>query len=306
MVTRDFKILFLLFAVIFSSITDSKSQDEQTERHIAVSMRMIGHAILLDAGDSVSRVLPIEKNAGRYGIAFESEFAFNPGNLVATIDSVVQQTQIASCYLVEIEECATGDVVHSYEIGNSAINTVVPCGTRSQPSACYQVFITLMDQNSAAAPSLAASNGSFTEPPKGSQNPIYWTTLALLVPAVLLTGFLTYYVKKRRNSETEIPINPHLISIGKYQFDKKRMELSLGNETTELTAKEADLLDLLYSSANETLERETILSTVWGDNGDYVGRTLDVFISKLRKKLEGDSSIKIANIRGIGYKLVIA
>jgi DNA-binding response OmpR family regulator len=47
------------------------------------------------------------------------------------------------------------------------------------------------------------------------------------------------------------------------------------------------------------------LNKVWGDEGDYIGRTLDVFISKLRKKLEADSSIKIVNIRGVGYKLVM-
>ena len=55
---------------------------------------------------------------------------------------------------------------------------------------------------------------------------------------------------------------------------------------------------------NTTVERDVILNMVWGDEGDYVGRTLDVFISKLRKKLEADSSVKIVNIRGVGYKLV--
>lgn len=59
------------------------------------------------------------------------------------------------------------------------------------------------------------------------------------------------------------------------------------------------------SSVNATVERDDILKSVWGDDGDYVGRTLDVFISKLRKKLEADSNIKIINIRGIGYKLVL-
>ncbi|MBT8195742.1 MAG: winged helix-turn-helix domain-containing protein, partial [Bacteroidia bacterium] len=69
--------------------------------------------------------------------------------------------------------------------------------------------------------------------------------------------------------------------------------------------KEADLLLLLYNSANTTVERETILIRVWGNDGDYVGRIMDVFISKLRKKLEADTSVKIVNIRGIGYKLVM-
>jgi DNA-binding response OmpR family regulator len=76
-------------------------------------------------------------------------------------------------------------------------------------------------------------------------------------------------------------------------------------KTIELTSKESELLNLLYASANETVERDIILNKVWGDEGDYVGRTLDVYISKLRKKLGNDASIQIKNIRGIGYKLII-
>jgi DNA-binding response OmpR family regulator len=99
--------------------------------------------------------------------------------------------------------------------------------------------------------------------------------------------------------------NPNSISLGIYQFNKVSMELSLQNKQLELSSKEAELLNLLLSSANSTVEREHMLKTVWGDEGNYIGRTLDVFISKLRKKLEGDANIKIVNIRGIGYKLVV-
>ena len=53
------------------------------------------------------------------------------------------------------------------------------------------------------------------------------------------------------------------------------------------------------------MERDVILNMVWGDEGDYIGRTVDVFISKLRKKLEFDSKVKIVNVRGVGYKLVM-
>lgn len=65
------------------------------------------------------------------------------------------------------------------------------------------------------------------------------------------------------------------------------------------------MLDLLYTNLNQTVNREHILQVVWGDEGDYLGRTLDVFISKLRKKLGADSNLKIVNIRGIGYRMVL-
>jgi DNA-binding response OmpR family regulator len=57
-------------------------------------------------------------------------------------------------------------------------------------------------------------------------------------------------------------------------------------------------------TSHSTVERDYLLRTVWGDEGNYIGRTLDVFISKLRKKLEDDASVKIINVRGVGYKLI--
>jgi len=105
--------------------------------------------------------------------------------------------------------------------------------------------------------------------------------------------------KSKNNTDTDI------FKLGKYFFDKKGMTLSLNKEFTELSGKESDLLFLLYSNENKTLKREYILQEIWGDEGSYIGRALDVFISKLRKKLEADSSIKIVNIRGVGYKMVI-
>ena len=83
------------------------------------------------------------------------------------------------------------------------------------------------------------------------------------------------------------------------------MTLSTGQKTLELSNKETELLTLLHSHANEPMERSVLLEKVWGDEGNYVGRTLDVFISKLRKKLEADPSVKIVNIRGVGYKLIV-
>ena len=149
---------YVVILILLSIASQCFAQTDKEERHIHVSMRMIGHEILLNSGDSISRVLPIEKDADRYKISFDVDFQFDPEEMVSVIDRVVQ---------------------------------------------------------------------------------------------------------------------------------------------------EADLLFLLHTFANDTVEREIILKNVWGDDGDYVGRTLDVFISKLRKKLEADSSIRIVNIRGVGYKLVL-
>ena len=84
------------------------------------------------------------------------------------------------------------------------------------------------------------------------------------------------------------------------------MKLIFNNESIELTSKETDLLALLHSSIDQTIEREKILQVVWGDEGDYVGRTLDVFISKLRKKFSEDENVRIVNVRGVGYRLMLS
>ncbi|MBK9628225.1 MAG: winged helix-turn-helix transcriptional regulator [Flavobacteriales bacterium] len=109
----------------------------------------------------------------------------------------------------------------------------------------------------------------------------------------------------RRKAAPVIPTNGDAVPIGAFHFDKGKMELSINDRKVELTGKEAELLHLLHACANETVAREVMLKEVWGNDSDYVGRTLDVFISKLRKKLEADPSVRIANIRGVGYRLIL-
>jgi DNA-binding response OmpR family regulator len=118
---------------------------------------------------------------------------------------------------------------------------------------------------------------------------------------IVLIGILLYLRKKKES----LVSNNDLIKIGAFTFDIKNTKLTINNEKIELTHKESELLQLLYNNVNATVEKEFILKEVWGDEGDYVGRTLDVFISKLRKKIGPDSLVKIINVRGIGYKLVV-
>lgn len=262
---------------------------------------MIGDQILLNSGDSVSRVLPIEKEADRYKIEFESGFRFNPVEMVGTINDVVIETGIAVSYLVEVENCETNKVIYSYEIDNSTKKDLIPCQSRIQPRACYKLFITILDPGQPAVSLYYEATPGKEVPPNKSRISYFGIVLPVLLCAAIL-GLVVYFRKRRQT-----PPAPDLdvIQIGQYQFNKRGMTLSFKDETTELSGKEADLLHLLCNSENETLKREHILEVVWGDEGDYVGRTLDVFISKLRKKLMADTRIKIINIRGIGYKFVV-
>jgi DNA-binding response OmpR family regulator len=94
---------------------------------------------------------------------------------------------------------------------------------------------------------------------------------------------------------------PELIAIGCYQFNYKNLLLVNGLISITLTRKEADLLLFFSEHRNELLPRETILNAVWGNDDYFIGRSMDVFITKLRKYLRDDKSISINNVHGIGF-----
>ena len=92
-------------------------------------------------------------------------------------------------------------------------------------------------------------------------------------------------------------------SIGHYQFDKASLTLTFGAQSNTLTQREADLLDYFVQHKNQLIKREDILKAVWGDDDYFMGRSLDVFISKIRKYLEADEQVCIKNYHGVGFKL---
>jgi two-component system, OmpR family, response regulator len=105
--------------------------------------------------------------------------------------------------------------------------------------------------------------------------------------------------QQKASAKEEDPI----FKIGRYDFDHKNMILSLDGEERVLTRKENALLKLLYENRNNLLMREIALKSVWGNDDYFIGRSMDVFIAKLRKYLKDDPSIYITNVHGTGFKL---
>ena len=95
-----------------------------------------------------------------------------------------------------------------------------------------------------------------------------------------------------------------IIKIGDYLFNIKNQTLIFNDETETLTHRESELLHHLIQHKNQVLERSFILKKLWGDDDFFNARSMDVFITKLRKKLKNDSSVQIINVRGYGYKLI--
>jgi hypothetical protein len=276
---------YFFFGIAFLFITQG-CKDADVEIHQdreEVLLRKIGHEILLQSNDSIALVLPILKEGNQYRIQFDTDFGFQAENFAATVDSIIRNSALQKSYLVKIEACETSVVVYSYEVdffSSIPILEELACSTRPQPKACYEVVV------------------QFFVPEKSSPTNSW---LLIVMPFILFGVGAVVFRKKKAN----VPIDKNKMKLGAYLYDPKKMVLIRQEKTIELTSKENELLSLLNEFVNETVNKETILNKVWGDEGDYVGRTLDVTISKLRKKLENDSSIEIKNIRGEGYQLIL-
>tara|TARA_B100000809_G_scaffold167260_1_gene164603 strand:- start:2693 stop:3538 length:846 start_codon:yes stop_codon:yes gene_type:complete len=271
--------LILLFSL--QACKEKNSEIEQDREEVV--MRKIGHEILLQSNDSTSLVYPILKEGDTYRIQFSSDFGFQAENFVAIIDSIIKNSHLNESYLVLIEKCDSAEVVYSYEVdvfSPISISAGLACISRPHPKECYEVVIKFF---------------------RAKEDKSNFRIVFLLIGIVSLIIGITLFKRKK----TKLQLSKGKIKLGDYLYDPKKMVLIRQEKTIELTSKENELLSLLNEFANETVTKETILNKVWGDEGDYVGRTLDVYVSKLRKKLENDSSIEIKNIRGIGYKLII-
>jgi len=108
-------------------------------------------------------------------------------------------------------------------------------------------------------------------------------------------------VLKRVNTIPET--KEQIFTIGQFRYDHSNLTLNLNGDISRITQKEGDVLYLLLQNKNNVLRREDILVNVWGENDYFMGRSLDVFITKLRKHLKLDTQIKIENVHGVGFIL---
>ncbi|MDH6250608.1 hypothetical protein M2347_000335 [Chryseobacterium sp. H1D6B] len=280
-----FGLLLLSFiCVIYAAFSSEDSDDFDVARR-EVLLRKIGHEILLQSGDSTSRVLPVKKIAkNEYLISFENEITFQPDSLVNTTQRLLAKDPLTSDYVVNVLNCGNSSIAYGYAISKNKKDDVVPCRGRRQPVACYMINIKFK--------------------PTGInivKNGYLLGGLSFLA----FVGFIFFrYVKPRKTS----PESQHtdMLTLGSVLFDAKNRKLIINENTIELTGTETRLLLIFALSPNETIERTRLQKEIWEDEGVIVGRSLDMFISKLRKKLELDPKIKIIVIRGKGYKLEIS
>jgi DNA-binding response OmpR family regulator len=111
-------------------------------------------------------------------------------------------------------------------------------------------------------------------------------------------------ILRRTSQESQANSQP-VFTIGRYTFDTRKQTLAQGDEIVKLTTKEADLLKLLCQNANKILERNYALRSIWIDDNYFNARSMDVYITKLRKHLKDEPTVEIINVHGKGYKLIM-
>jgi hypothetical protein len=263
-----------------------KMDHERPDKHLEIVLRTIGHQVLLHAGDSTSRVLPVKTvHDNTYLISFENSFGFTPDTLMSIVDRQLAKIDGLGGYTVSVHECDQNQTVFAYEV-NRAAGDLKPCRKRKQEKGCYVIEISFL------------SPKSF---------PYAWLLLAF-VPATLTGLWLDRRragISGARETESAPAIADHT-QLGNFVFFESKGILCLQDETIALSVKEAKALRLLMSNQNEVVGRDLLMKEIWGVDGVVViDRNVDVLISKLRKRLSADPSVKIVNVHGKGYKMVV-
>ncbi|GAA4083479.1 hypothetical protein GCM10022392_00140 [Mucilaginibacter panaciglaebae] len=250
-----------------------------------ILLRKIGHELLLQSGDSTSRVLPVKKIAeNEYQIGFENALTFQADSLVNTTRHLLANDPLAGDYVVTVLNSGKPGVAYGYAISKNKKDDIVACIGRKQPRAHYVINVKFKPT---------------------STNTVKEEFLLGGLPFLAFVGFVILrYVKPCR----VLPDgqNTGIVNFGSVLFDAKNRKLMINGKTIDLTGTETRLLLIFALSPNEVIARSRLQKEIWEDEGIIVGRSLDMFISKLRKKMEFDPNINIVVIRGKGYKLEIS
>jgi DNA-binding winged helix-turn-helix (wHTH) protein len=271
----------------FASVADESPQSQK----INLALRRTAHHLLRTAGDSTSRIPAVQQpNPQTYRV--ELGRALDYDQLPDLLQASLRLHQVTGAYDVAVLNCADGELQLGYTVNDLNSDKSVPCGGRSMVAGCYVLQVTFATP---IPPRWTAS----------TQLPMSWPLFAL--GGLLLVGLLLpVWQRTGRVIEPEkppIPETPGQLQFGRSCLDLTNQQLMSGSSQHNLTYREAKLLRLLVSHPNQLLPRDQILKSVWEDEGVTVGRSVDVFVSRLRKLLHDDPTVRIVAVHGVGYRL---
>ena len=273
----------IIIVILISAVAFINKKNEIPENHLEVVLRDLGHQLLLTAKDSTSRVLPVKKlNENTYQISFQNNFSFISDTLINLVQRTFQKNALANDYIVNLRNCKQNETVFAFEI-NSQTGDLTPCRGRTLEVGCYVIEIELLKKN------------KFN----------YFLLLLLIIPLSIVGFYVKNKLQKKEEKESIIDNNDH-IQLGNFRFYTDNNVLTIENKNITLSEKETKALKIFAENINQIVEREKLMKEIWEDEGIVViSRNVDVLVSKLRKKLSDDNSIKFINVHGRGYKFII-
>jgi DNA-binding winged helix-turn-helix (wHTH) protein len=277
----------------FWSRDTSVAPQRQLSERIHLALRRTAHLLLIQAGDSTSTIAPV-KQTDEQTYLVKLSHAFTYDSLPSFLQNSFNLYDISNKYDVFVRDCTNDYLILGYTSLDFFSKQGVACVGRAQKKDCLNFSVSFRD------PSVQKAN-----------SPYLWLLLgSLFVSAILV---MAYFFYKNTNKNQDLPQptptnseqktkEAHLIYIGQTVFDTHNQTLLIANTAQKLTFQEAQLLQLFCQHKNELLERDFILKTVWGDDGVLITRSVDVFVSRLRKLLKLDDSLKITTVHNRGYR----
>jgi len=284
---------FLLLVFSLWLFTKGTKKNNVFSETVKIALRDVGNKLLLTNQDSTSLILPIkELQPYKYKLTFNEDLHLEPNALVTIIEQSFEKAVLPNNYRVEVTNCETQDVAYSYQMSEKKEETIVPCAGRVLPNGCYLVNVRFIHKES-----FIAENRYL---------------LLILLVLIIAIGVIDYFKSK---SKVELPQNfnnldtteddKESFNLGSFKFYPEQNKLVKAASEISLSKKECELLALFVAQPNQIIKREELTKKVWEDQGVFVGRSLDTYISKLRKILKEDGSIKLTNVHGVGYKLEV-
>lgn len=286
--TVTFLVMILLIFFALEKVTGNNDSVRFSEK-VNLALRRTAHLLLVENGDSTSRITPVQQqDANTFIIQIDNLFDYD--KLPDLLQKSLIMHQIERGYNVSVLRCENSTIALGYNYQDLNQKEGIPCRGRKLDAGCYTLKVSFYPETKTAS-----ATGNWWIFPVGS----------------LLAG-LGFIVWKRSKKDEKV-IDNHSnneiddkINFGNSSFDMTNLILVSEYKTYNLTYREAKLLHLFINNKNKVLERDFILKSVWEDEGIIVGRSVDVFVSRLRKMLSEDLHVKISAVHGVGYRLEVS
>lgn len=283
---KNFRLILLIFIFKGMAVVAIKAAENNIEHlpaeKINLALRHTADALLRAAGDSTSRIPAIVQISDReWQVRLQQPFSYD--QLPALLQASLADHGILQPYNVTVKRCDDGTIDLGYNYLDFVANKGVACKGRSMPEGCHYIEISFLSDDVTNKLRLKTGAG-------------------ILLIFGSIAGFW-FFQRQRPEEPDPNPAENKWVEFGNSRLNVSNQVLICSGISHTLTYRETKLLMLFVTHSGQLLERDYIIQQVWADEGVLVGRSVDVFVSRLRKKLVDDPSVGLAVVHGVGYRL---